>query len=109
MPSLYYKKPEILSDSSFLKGHAVIEASAGTGKTYTLEHLVLELLIAPPTKDPVALEEILIVTFTEAATRDLKERIRDLIAKALDKKPPPASGCDQAHYWAIDAECEKRL
>ena len=59
MPTLYYKKPSILKNILSFKGHAVIEASAGTGKTYTLEHLVLELLINPPDERKVDIEEIL--------------------------------------------------
>ncbi|MCI5051644.1 MAG: UvrD-helicase domain-containing protein [Simkaniaceae bacterium] len=48
-----------------------LEASAGTGKTFAIEHLVAKLL-----KDGMQLEEILVVTFTRAATRDLRNRIR---------------------------------
>ncbi len=44
---------------------ALIEASAGTGKTYTIENLVVRLL---KERSDVALENILIVTFTEKAT-----------------------------------------
>ena len=40
---LRFKKPEILRQLP-PDAHAVIEASAGTGKTYTLEHLVIDLL-----------------------------------------------------------------
>ncbi len=50
----------------------VIEASAGTGKTFTLEHLVVEILLA--TNTPI--ERILVVTFTEKATRELRSRLR---------------------------------
>jgi exodeoxyribonuclease V beta subunit len=47
-----------------LEGRQMIEASAGTGKTYTLVNLCLRLLLERGLK----IEEILIVTFTEAAT-----------------------------------------
>ena len=52
-------------------GHAVIQASAGTGKTYTLEHLVVDLLL-----QGVALEEICVVTFTQKAALELRSRVR---------------------------------
>jgi exodeoxyribonuclease V beta subunit len=51
--------------------HAIIEASAGTGKTYTLEHLVLELVAAG-----VPIEQVLVVTFTDKATREMRLRVR---------------------------------
>lgn len=55
-----------------LDGVNLIEASAGTGKTYTIAGLYLRLVLEK--KMPV--EKILVVTFTEAATQELKERIR---------------------------------
>ena len=50
----------------------LIEASAGTGKTFTLVELVLELMF---TKN-IPLKSILIVTFTEKATSELRLRLR---------------------------------
>lgn len=55
--------------------HAVIEASAGTGKTHTLEHLVVDLLL-----EGTPIERILVVTFTEKATLEMRARIRARIA-----------------------------
>lgn len=65
--------------SSPLEGTHCISASAGTGKTFTISHLFLRLLLEK--KMPV--ESILVVTFTEAATEELKERIRRLILEAI--------------------------
>ena len=62
MPLSYYEKPAIL-DQIPLDSHAVIEASAGTGKTYTIEHLFVELLL---TKGVLA-DSILVLTYTEKA------------------------------------------
>ncbi len=59
----------------------LLEASAGTGKTFSIEHLVVRLLIESDA--PLSLEKILVVTFTRAATRELKLRIRAAIAIAL--------------------------
>lgn len=61
--------------------HAVIEASAGTGKTYTLVELVMRLLI----DQRLPLEKILLMTFTEQATGELKARIRIRIQEALQQ------------------------
>ncbi|MDP1836421.1 MAG: UvrD-helicase domain-containing protein [Chlamydiales bacterium] len=64
--------------------HHNLEASAGTGKTYSIEHLVTRLLIENgPRGEPCRLSEILVVTFTRAATRELRGRIRANIANTL--------------------------
>jgi len=52
--------------------NAIIEAGAGTGKTYTIENLVVELLL----NDKAKITEIVVVTFTEKAIGELKDRIR---------------------------------
>lgn len=54
-------------------GPAAIEASAGTGKTYTIERLLEYLLFKDP---PLDIREILTVTFTEKAAGELKMRLR---------------------------------
>lgn len=63
-----------------LDQHMLIEASAGTGKTYTIENLVVRLLVE---HDDIRLENILIVTFTEKATCELKLRIREKLEQEL--------------------------
>ena len=55
-----------------LEGNQLIEASAGTGKTWTNCALVLRLLV----ERGLRVREILVVTFTKAATAELKARIR---------------------------------
>ena len=57
----------------------VVEASAGTGKTYQLEQLALGLLA----EGRARIDEILVVTFTERATAELVARIRATIDEAL--------------------------
>ncbi|MFG0320498.1 MAG: UvrD-helicase domain-containing protein, partial [Planctomycetota bacterium JB042] len=59
-------------------GTTVLEASAGTGKTYTIASLVVRLVAA----EGVPLDRILVVTFTEAATAELRDRIRARLAAA---------------------------
>lgn len=63
-----------------LRGRNLIEASAGTGKTFTIAHIYLRLLLERPLK----VENILVVTFTRAATNELKERIHALLLNARD-------------------------
>ncbi|MDR1818135.1 MAG: UvrD-helicase domain-containing protein [Puniceicoccales bacterium] len=57
---------------------ALIEAGAGTGKTHNIQHLYLRL-IAESGLEP---RQILVVTFTEAATAELRDRIRKNLAAA---------------------------
>ncbi|MBK8974781.1 MAG: UvrD-helicase domain-containing protein [Planctomycetes bacterium] len=60
-------------------GRALIEASAGTGKTYTIAGLFVRLVA----EQGVKVSRILVVTFTEAATAELKMRIRTALGAAL--------------------------
>ena len=66
-----------------LIGERLIEASAGTGKTFTIAALYLRLLLGLGGENafprPLSVEEILVVTFTEAATEELRGRIRSNI------------------------------
>ena len=66
--------PPVL-DEIPLDGPVIIEASAGTGKTYTIEHLFVDRLLRAKAR----LEEILVVTFTDKATAELRKRVRELI------------------------------
>ncbi|NLW35374.1 MAG: exodeoxyribonuclease V subunit beta [Syntrophorhabdus aromaticivorans] len=61
-----------------LSGRTLIEASAGTGKTYAIANLYLRLLV----EENLKVEEVLVVTFTRAATEELKGRIRRRIVEA---------------------------
>ncbi len=61
-----------------LSGTNLIEASAGTGKTYTIAGLFLRLLL----EKHLTVDQILVVTFTKAATEELKGRIRNKLLEA---------------------------
>ncbi|MGM0982732.1 MAG: UvrD-helicase domain-containing protein [Pseudomonadota bacterium] len=74
-----------------LTGSRLIEASAGTGKTFTIALLYVRLVLGPRDEAdaesfPRALTppEILVVTFTNAATRELRDRIRARLVEAAD-------------------------
>ncbi len=62
-----------------LDGVRLIEASAGTGKTFTLATLVTRLLI----ERGLRIGQILAVTYTDAAAQDLREKLRQRIALAV--------------------------
>jgi exodeoxyribonuclease V beta subunit len=74
------KRFNVLDRKQDVHRHYLLEASAGTGKTFSIENIVVRLLLEEPA---LPLEKILVVTFTRAATRDLKTRIRLNIEKAL--------------------------
>ena len=70
-----------------LRGSRLIEASAGTGKTWTIAALYLRLVLGHGDADtafvrPLLPAEILVMTFTRAATRELSERIRERLREA---------------------------
>ncbi|MEI6858243.1 MAG: exodeoxyribonuclease V subunit beta [Shewanella sp.] len=63
-------------------GSRLIEASAGTGKTYTIAGLYVRLLLGHDIDRALTCEQILVVTFTNAATGELRDRIRNKIQLA---------------------------
>lgn len=66
-----------------LSGTRLIEASAGTGKTYTIAALYVRLILGHGIPDTGLLPpDILVVTFTDAATKELRERIRTRLTQA---------------------------
>ncbi len=72
---------QVLERTQNIHSNCILEASAGTGKTYSIENIIVRLLIDE--ENSCLLENILVVTFTKAATADLKSRIRQSIQKAL--------------------------
>ena len=67
----------ILTPEFNTSGTNLIEASAGTGKTYSIQTLFLRLVIT----EGIPVQKILVVTFTEAATKELRERLRSIMEK----------------------------
>ncbi len=59
-------------------GINLLEASAGTGKTYAIAMLAMRFVV----EQNYAIEQLLIVTFTKAATKELKERVRARLVEA---------------------------
>jgi exodeoxyribonuclease V beta subunit len=111
-------RPAVLAELAGCR-HAVIEASAGTGKTFTIEHLVVDRLL----DRDVTIDQILVVTFTEKAAAELRVRIRALLEKLLrgdegGARPPAAeagvltralSDIDQATIATIHGFCYRVL
>ena len=65
-----------------LHGRQVIEASAGTGKTWTLAALYLRLVLGHQRDAGLLPPQILVMTFTDAATAELRDRIRARLSQA---------------------------
>ena len=98
-------------------GRALVEASAGTGKTWTIGVLYLRLLLegeAPP-----GVANIVVTTFTDAASQELRERLRGRVCViALHQRLPHGPGlgarerdqpvielpqpCQGAHWHVLD-------
>ena len=133
--------PESLNPLTLpLRGERLIEASAGTGKTFTIGLLYLRLLLGlggtHAYSRPLSVEEILVVTFTEAATAELRGRIRanihelrlacirgvsrnPMLMQLLSEMPQPAEAAslllaaerqmDEAAIFTIHGFCQRML
>jgi len=78
-----------------LSGLHLIEASAGTGKTFTVATLFTRLVV----EKTLRMGQILTVTFTEAATQELRTRIRERLARAaqwVGSTPQPGQDSEKA-------------
>lgn len=64
-----------------IEGHMLLEASAGTGKTYSLMRVLLRLLV----EKGIELDRILVVTFTNAATDELSSRLRSNLTELIEQ------------------------
>ncbi len=68
---------DVLDKNQSILGSLLIEASAGTGKTFTIEHTVLRLV----KEEKIPLHKILLLTFTEASQKDLMVRVLGRLKK----------------------------
>ncbi|MBS7664424.1 exodeoxyribonuclease V subunit beta [Pseudomonas lalucatii] len=97
---------DLLQDS--FVGRSLIEASAGTGKTWTLTALYARLLL----EQRLSVAQILVVTFTTAATAELRERIRRRLAELLaiyEQGPGEDALLNRLHARYPDAASHRRL
>ena len=70
--------PFHLTETPLTRGVSLIEASAGTGKTYAITALFVRLIV----EENLSVREILAVTYTEAATEELRHRVRQALVQA---------------------------
>ena len=100
------EEPVPVWESLDYRNDAIIEASAGTGKTYTLSRIVLKLVRdGLQKKGDIQAREILLVTFTEKAAGELRDRIR----KALAEERCLPKDFDEMVISTIHAFCKKLL
>ena len=66
-------------------GNLLVAAAAGAGKTAVLVERIIRRITSP--EDPVDIDRLLVVTFTNAAATEMRERIGDAISKALEEDP----------------------
>ncbi len=85
-----------------LAGTHLIEASAGTGKTYTITTLLLRLLL----EQGRTIDQVLVVTFTRAATAELRDRVRERLRAARAAFADPAVKSEDALLAAIVARVD---
>lgn len=97
-----YPKPEAVIQIPDY-GHAVVEASAGTGKTHTIEHVIVDLVVRG-----ARIDQILVVTFTERATAELKRRVRARLRNLL-VLGESATDLSPENCWVMDAAARARV
>ena len=92
--------------TELIKSINLIEASAGTGKTYAIAMLVMRFVV----EKELEIEQILVVTFTKAATEELKDRVRLRLTEARLAITDPAANIDaNIKQWLDALEIEQEL
>ncbi|WP_432523320.1 UvrD-helicase domain-containing protein [Kineococcus sp. SYSU DK006] len=79
-------------DGPLPSGTTVLEASAGTGKTYTIAGLVTRYVA----EGRARIDELLVVTFGRAATAELRDRVRERLLRTRDALADPARAAGSA-------------
>ena len=107
------EKFDVLSQKTSFLSHKFLEASAGTGKTFAIEHVVAQWIL-----EGISLRNILVVTFTKAATLELVERIhsrlKDLLEESVDsssklKLETALATYEEARIFTIHGFCQAML
>lgn len=107
------QKFDVLDPQLNVLGYRFLEASAGTGKTFAIEHLYTRWVL-----EGIPLRQILVVTFTKAATRELMERIHNRLqmahqiassAEELLLLGAALASFDEAKIYTIHGFCQSML
>ncbi len=95
------------------EGNLLVAAAAGSGKTAVLVEHILERLTDPA--DPVSLSELVVMTFTDAAAQEMRERLRKGLLERLRQEPGnerlirEAGSIQNADISTIDAFCKRLI
>ncbi|HTY87471.1 MAG TPA: UvrD-helicase domain-containing protein [Candidatus Acidoferrum sp.] len=95
------------------RGNVLVMAGAGTGKTHTLVERCLHCLCEE--RPPASLEEIVVVTFTEAAAAEMRQRLRERLEEKLKAEPDEPRWVEQltlfdtAHIGTLHSFCLKLI
>ena len=91
------------------RGNVLVVAGAGTGKTHTLVERCIQCLVAG--QPPASLDEILMVTFTDAAAAEMRQRIRARLEEEAKRDPTHSHWQEQlalfdtAHIGTLHSFC----
>ncbi len=83
----------------------IIEASAGTGKTYNIQNLFARMIMEKGYK----VDEILVVTFTEPATKELRDRLRIILHDIAEFLSEPGKDNERARALTDFADCSEEI
>ena len=93
------------------EGNLLVAAAAGSGKTAVLvEHVISRIM---DKEDPLSLDQMVIMTFTDAAAQEMRERIKSAIDKKLSENPydagliREAGNIQNANISTIDSFCKR--
>ena len=85
--------------------HHIVSASAGTGKTFLIENRIVELIVT----GKATIDQLLVVTFTEKATAELRLRVRSKIESLVNLETDESDTNDDTSCWLIDSTARRRL
>lgn len=105
---------DVLNRSIDIQRNFFLEASAGTGKTFAIENIYVRLLEEPfkGGLEGLKVDQIAVMTFTKAAARDLRKRIRENIVRKKGENlalQEALYNFDQAHIFTIHGFCNRSL
>ena len=104
-------KFDVFDKTLDLSGPRLIEASAGTGKTFSLVEIALRLLTEG--EHPATIDRLLMVTFTNASTDELSQRLKERLEKEAVKGDGrilrALERFDDARIFTIHGFCHKML
>ncbi|WP_371372351.1 exodeoxyribonuclease V subunit beta [Thalassotalea aquiviva] len=104
MASTHFEPQLLRAEQLPLTGCHLIEASAGTGKTYNITRIYLRMLL----EQKVAVENILVMTFTKAATEEIRGRIDEFLRQALNNWDTLVADKSDPFFYQLGQSIEQK-